>query len=204
MNILNKKTPIEIPEKQLTNCRFLKDRYALLDIVKKNGICAEVGVLAGDFSKKILNKCTPKELVLIDRFNCDDYKGQNRFTAKTNQIYIEAKFEEYVKNNTVKICKGESWKELSMFPDKHFDWIYIDAGHDYNSVKNDITVAGKKVKNDGMIIMNDYIMYDHLAKTEYGVVQATNEFMIENNFEMIYFAFHPQLFCDVVIQKIVD
>ena len=50
--------------------------------------------------------------------------------------------------------------------------------------------------------MNDYIMFDHKSKTDYGVVQATNEFMIENNYEMLFFAFHPQLFCDIAIRRI--
>ena len=50
--------------------------------------------------------------------------------------------------------------------------------------------------------MNDYIMYDHFTKEEYGVVQATNEFMLANNFEMLYFALHPEMFCDVLIKKI--
>jgi len=50
--------------------------------------------------------------------------------------------------------------------------------------------------------MNDYIMYDHFTKEEYGVVPATNEFMMEHNFEMLYFALHPEMFCDVLIRRI--
>ena len=79
-------------------------------------------------------------------------------------------------------------------------------------IKSKFELLGEKVKvmkglswdilSDGYLVMNDYILYDHFAKEEYGVVQATNEFMVEYNFEMIYFALHPEMFCDVLIRRI--
>lgn len=191
----------EIPPTLLQNCKFLKSRYEILPLLPKNAVCGEVGVLAGDFSRKIINTCSPKRLHLIDVFNCDDYKEQNRFDASNNEVYIKAKFEQEISNSTVEVHKGLSWEVLSEFPNQYFDWIYIDAAHDYDSVVKDLREANRTLKEGGIIIMNDYIMFDHIARTDYGVVQATNEFMIENKFEMIYFAFHPQLFCDVAIRK---
>jgi hypothetical protein len=47
--------------------------------------------------------------------------------------------------------------------------------------------------------MNDYIMRD--LGGEYGVIHATNEFMIAENWEMIYFALEQNMFCDVVLRK---
>jgi len=97
--------------------------------------------------------------------------------------------------------KGLSWDTLSTFPDNHFDWVYVDAAHDYESVKKDLEQSYRCLKNDGYIVMNDYIMFDHFTKENYGVVQATNDFMIENDFEMLFFALHPDMFCDVLIRK---
>ena len=91
---------------------------------------------------------------------------------------------------------------MTAFNENYFDWIYIDAAHDYQSVKKDLFQAKRTIKENGLIIMNDYIMFDHFTKEKYGVVQATNEFMIENNYEMLYFALHQDMFCDVVLKKI--
>lgn len=193
---------VELPAIKLKNCQFLHNRYSILPKLKKSAVGAEIGVLGGDFSEAILKFCEPRELHLIDLFNCDDYAAKGRFTAGTNEKFIRSRFKEEIASDQIKVHKGYSWEKLSEFPDRFFDWLYIDAGHDYESVKKDLNEAGRVIKEDGIIIMNDYIMYDHISNIEYGVVQATNEFIMENRFEMIYFAFHPSLFCDVAIRKV--
>ena len=193
---------VTLSERYLRNCKFVYNRYIAINQLPKNGIVAEVGVLAGDFSAWLIEHNKPKELHLIDIYDCADYAGRNRFTRKENESFIRKRFATQIENKQVFIRKGNSWSMLAKYPDHYFDWIYIDAAHDYISVVKDLEQAGKKVKSEGYLVMNDYIMYDHLAKTEYGVVQATNEFCIQHNWEFIYFAFHPNLFCDVVLRKI--
>lgn len=193
-----------LPQNLLKNCLFIPDRYTLLMHLPKEGICAEVGVLAGDFSQEILRICFPHELHLIDVFDCPDYSTTNRFTAAENEAFVRGRFGADVTNGRVHVKKGNSWDMLATYPDHYFDWVYIDAAHDYKSVVKDLDQALRVLKKNGIIIMNDYIMVDHKSGNEYGVVPATNEFMIKNNFEMIYFAFHPELFCDIAIRKVQD
>ncbi len=50
--------------------------------------------------------------------------------------------------------------------------------------------------------MNDYIIEDWLTRERYGVVQTTNEFIIRERWEMVYFALHNGMFCDVVLRKL--
>ena len=138
--------------------------------------------------------------MLADTFNSNDYPHENRFTKKNHEVYIKTKF--IALENQVKVMKGLSWDTLATFPEHYFDWIYIDAAHDYDCVNKDLAQALRTLKPDGYIIMNDYIMYDHFTKEDYGVVQATNEFMIKNNFEMLYLTLHADMFCDVMIRKI--
>lgn len=193
---------VELDSDHTKNCKFLRDRYTGLNQLPKNAIIAEVGVLGGDLSAWLLKNAEPRELHLIDIFNCSDYPGQDRFTNNENEAFVRNRFRDEVKEGKVIIKKGLSWEMLSGYPDHYFDWIYIDAAHDYKSVKKDLAEAVKKVKPEGFLIMNDYIMYDHLAGSRYGVVEATNEFCKEHNWEFFYFAFHPQLFCDVGLRKI--
>lgn len=57
----------------------------------------------------------------------------------------------------------------NIFNDNSLDIVYIDADHDYNSVKNDIIAWLPKVKNGGFLCGDDYI------SGWPGVVQAVNE-----------------------------
>ena len=74
------------------------------------------------------------------------------------------------------------------FRDGYFDWIYIDAQHDYEGVKRDIGVARRKVKDAGLLVFNDYIVWSYVEMAPYGVVAAVNELCREDRWELIYLA----------------
>jgi len=202
MSSKNIKPAIRLKEKHVQNCRLLSDRYHILEHLPKNGIGAEVGVLGGDWSEHLLSITEPSELVLIDTYYSNDYEHKKRFTKKNHEAYIKEKFSSH--GEKVKVMKGLSWDLLDKFDENYFDWIYIDAAHDYNSVVKDLKAAHRALKRGGILIMNDYIAYDHFTKEEYGVVQATNEFITANNFEMLFYALHPDMFCDVMLRQIKD
>lgn len=197
---MERKKVIRLQEKHLKNAQLVSDRFHILNKLPKNGVVLEVGVLAGDWSMQIIKQNAPKRLALVDTFYSEDYNTPKRFKKKTHLDFITNKFTDIDIN--IDIRKGLSWDMMKTFDKDEFDWIYIDAGHDYDSVKRDLEEAFRILKPNGYLVMNDYIMYDHYTKEQYGVVKATNEFMIDNDFEMLYFAFHPEMFCDVVIRKI--
>ncbi len=190
--------------RHLKNCQFKTDRYQALKNLPSGGKIAEIGVLGGDLSDWFLKNLLPSELHLFDLYNCADFPGKDRFNKRQHENFILDRFDEQINKGQVVIKKGLSWDLMKAYTDNYFDIIYIDAAHDYYSVQKDLNQSLLKIKPDGYIVMNDYIMYDHLAKSKYGVVQATNEFCVNNDWELLYYAFHPNLFCDVVLRKIVD
>jgi ubiquinone/menaquinone biosynthesis C-methylase UbiE len=63
---------------------------------------------------------------------------------------------------------GLSREVLPTLSDNTADLIYIDASHLYEDVREDIRQAARITKPSGTIILNDYILYDHIAGVERG------------------------------------
>jgi hypothetical protein len=171
------------------NCRLFADRRALLEIVPKHSIGAELGVLRGDFSNVLLTDVLPQHLTLIDlKFATD----------------ISALFRIFIESGIVDAIESDSATALGKFPDGHFDWIYIDGDHSLQGVLRDACIAKHKIREYGILIFNDYKMGDHTHPSgfyEYGVIDAVNNLCIQDGFELIGFAFHPQMYCDAAVRR---
>jgi hypothetical protein len=179
-------TPM-LTEKHLANCQVLPYREAILHKMKAGAVAAEVGVQAGWFSQSILDKCKPSKLHLIDL----DLKS----------FSIPQKFEREINEGIVQLHEGDSSSILHEFTDGYFDFIYVDADHSYEGVKRDIRAAKSKINEEGFLIFNDYTYWSPAECMRYGVIQAVNELCIEEDWEMVYFALAPYMYCDVVLKK---
>ena len=92
---------------------------------------------------------------------------------------------------------------LDTLDDQTLDIVYIDGDHSYEGVKRDLDAAGRKVKKGGIIIVNDYILVDSLnANQAYGVIYASNEFMVNNKWGIEYLALQTNMFCDVMLREL--
>jgi predicted O-methyltransferase YrrM len=75
---------------------------------------------------------------------------------------------EPVKNN-INIIKSLSWDGAKNYEDNSLDFVFIDAGHDHDSVMKDLNAWYPKIKNGGVIAGHDY-------HYNVGVFSAVNEF----------------------------
>lgn len=78
--------------------------------------------------------------------------------------------------------------------------MYLDAGHDYDSVSKDIAVLRKKVKNGGIIAFNDYTFFSLYENIEYGVYRAVNELLAEGNCEVIAYCLQANKMDDIIVR----
>lgn len=176
---------------------MLSMRDDILDHLPKGGICTEIGVAEGYFSRIILDKLKPKKLHLIDPFIYDD-----THCSKDHQFrVIRGRFTPEIQAGLVEIDRGMSWDILPTFPDKYFDFMYVDGDHSYDGVHRDLELCKTKIKPDGIIQCNDYKLEPSFNERAYGVVQAVNESCIEYDYEMIYFSFNTNLYADVALRK---
>ena len=186
--------PPSLTTRHIQHLRLVKNRSRVLPLMPSKGIAAEVGVDEGNFSEQILSITKPKMLYLIDawgskRFGDDKFnKVQNRFAAEVDR-------------GQVVIQRGISWEELQKLPDSYFDWIYLDTSHTYEDTAKELEVSRIKVKPDGVISGHDYTIGNIEQAVRYGVIQAVNEFCINQDWEMIYLTNEPSRYLTYVLRK---
>lgn len=188
----------KISSKQLKNTKIYSDREEFVLSLKNEMSILEIGTLAGDYADLLL-KTNPKKLDLLDTYKSNDIHELNRFDRNNHYDYIINK---YKNKDNVRPLKGFSDLVLPVLNKKYYDYIYIDADHKYESINNDLYNAIKLLKENGIIGLNDYLMFDK-NNNEYGTVFAVNKFLHDNpDWEVIGIALHPFMFCDIYLKKI--
>lgn len=176
---------------------------ALQQRLPRNPVVCEVGVALGDFSEFLLSALHPREFIGMDLFGLHELDmlwgrpTSEIFGGKTHAEFFKQRFAAH----PVRVFEGDSAAALASLPDASIDLIYIDGDHSYDGVKRDTAEALKKVKPDGLLIFNDYIMYDHLQHGEYGVVPAVNELVNDSDWRIVGYALQHSMFCDIALQR---
>ena len=80
--------------------------------------------------------------------------------------------------NNVHLIKGNSNKVLKLMDLGQVDFVFLDGGHDYDTVKNDLICCREVVENKGTILCDDY----NLSYAP-GVRKAIDEYVKINNYK---------------------
>ena len=78
----------------------------------------------------------------------------------------------------IHLIKGNSNQLLKKMDMSQIDYVFLDGGHAYQTVKNDLYYSKLVLENNGTILCDDY----NLSYAP-GVKQAIDEFVIDNNFK---------------------
>ena len=182
------------------------DLIAELATSARGRCIAELGVALGAFSSFLIEALSPSQFVAFDTF--DLHKIPILWGQDTSTIFAGRSHREYFKDRmskhgrTVRLEEGPSHVRLATYPDEYFSLIYVDAGHDYESVSRDAEIASHKLSRDGLLVFNDYVMYDHVQSGMYGVVPAVNEMVVYKGWKVVGFALQHRMFCDIAIQRV--
>ena len=87
--------------------------------------------------------------------------------------YLLKKFKE-----NIHLIEGNSSQLLKKMDMSQIDYVFLDGGHAYETVKNDLYYSKSVLDNNGTILCDDY----GLGYAP-GVKQAIDEFVAENNFK---------------------
>ncbi|GGK70284.1 class I SAM-dependent methyltransferase [Rufibacter glacialis] len=195
-----------LPNHLVSNAKVCVDRIEALKLLPKGGVAVEVGVGYGDFSKHILEIVQPEKFIGIDIFGFKEGKEPwgCQFLKETKCSHLEyykKQLQEYIDKDIAQVKQGLSWAMLQEIPDHSVDFMYVDADHTYESVAKEIEVIKHKIKPTGIIQFNDYTLFDQNGLFPFGVPKAVHQFMIEEQYEMLYLCLHQEGFYDVVLRK---
>jgi hypothetical protein len=157
---------------------------ALLNARELLGRGAEIGVKTGKFSDHLLKNWKGKQLISIDPWLSDD---PDAYVDRSNVSQDE--FEKYYNETKERLAPYEGrskiWRLTSVeaakkVADGSLDFVYIDARHDYESVKEDLKAWFRKVRPGGIFAGHDYVD-GMLPQGDFRVKSAVDEFFAERN-----------------------
>lgn len=122
---------------------------------------AEIGVESGLYSETLL-KANPKLfLTSIDPWEASAYEpgivGIDYRQQYFNQCYRTAK--KRLAPYNCQVVRKTSMEAVDNFKDNSLDFVYIDGGHDFVNVANDIHYWLKKVRPGGILSGHDYAFF---------------------------------------------
>jgi hypothetical protein len=187
-----------ISQEQLNNAKLYKNKEEFAKHIPKGSRILEIGTLAGDYAEVLIKEVSPSFIGLVDVFKANDWPDCNRFDKKNHFDFVKNRFKD-IKN--IEYYRGYS-EEVMPKIDKKFDYIYIDANHDYEHCKTDLINALLLLEEDGIIGFNDYIV-DKDHGVDYGVIEVVCEFLNENkDWEVIGFALQENMYADIYIKRV--
>lgn len=166
-----------------------QSRDRLLQRLPRRSVGAEIGVWKGDFSARMLTRVKPLELNMIDPWAYLEeptYKtaqyggGAARCQEDMDEIHrdVTSRFATEISQGIVRVHRLTSREAAGLFPDAHFDWVYIDANHLYEYVLADLRMYYPKVRSGGFVAGDDYGKEGWWGN---GVKQAVDEFVASGN-----------------------
>ena len=125
-----------------------------------------------------INKDTTSEIIPNTEFSNPLKKIYFRYIKKQDPYSISAVqdlLKKFQKN--VNLIKGNSNIILKKIDMSKIDFVFLDGGHNYETVLNDLNCCNEVVKNNGVILCDDYdLTYAP------GVKKAIDKFVVENSF----------------------
>jgi predicted O-methyltransferase YrrM len=135
---------------------------------------AEIGVFMGRNAHVLLETIPNLRLHLVEPYanhpnneivySAQDFSKAKRMTRKR------------LKNRNVEFLEMFSEEAIKHVPDESLDFVYIDAGHEYDFVMMDMIIWSRKVKKGGIVSGHDYFYKNDKKGIRPYVTAAVNDY----------------------------
>lgn len=151
------------------------DLHKLLDHLGIDGLGVEIGVCFGEYSNYLLNYTKLKTLFSVDPWE-QEYEHRHS-NDEQDRFYKQAVILLQRYGDRSKIIRRSSAKAVTLFQDRIFDFVYIDANHAYDFVSQDMRLWWPKLKIGGLFAGHDYSPEIQQRAGNGGVIRAVDEFV---------------------------
>jgi len=162
----------------------LNRKSELLRILNKQSPLSilEIGVDEGENAIRLISELSKKFSISKIRYvGIDLFNLMNPVIAKNEASQIpkskndvEVLLNSNFPNLYFKLYEGNSKEILSTISDK-FEFIFIDGGHSYETVKKDLELSESLLVEGGTIVLDDYTNRKAETKAGYGVSRLVSE-----------------------------
>jgi hypothetical protein len=170
---------------------YVRTRTELPIILNKRnltGVGVEVGVWKGEFSDFLLEKWKGEKLYSVDpwkNFAPNEYVDELNIKQKEfDKMSEDVKLLLSKYRSRSQIIRDVSANAALSFLNNSLDFVYLDARHHYEGVKEDIESWFPKVKSKGIFCGHDYVNAV-IGETHFGVKKAVDEFAVANNLKVL-------------------
>lgn len=161
----------------------MKNRTELAQYFAKLGFKtgAEIGVCKGHYSKKLCENIPGLKLYGID--NWSNNSGSHRERNHRDSAYKQTleNLKPFLASGHFLIIRKSSMDALADIPDESLDFVFIDADHTYEGVKEDVEGWSKKVRKGGIVSGHDYYEF---KSGKGGIIPAVNEYVAKHGLDL--------------------
>lgn len=164
-----------------------RDEFPLLCDWRKFETAIEIGVDRGTFSELFFTCRRLRHFIGVD-----DYENHSEFPYQRDTDlhiaatrYSQCRFASLMRASGATIADAIASGDLGHIKERKVDFVYIDAGHEYEDAKMDIATWWPLVSDRGILAGHDY------DKTHPGVQQAVQEFAEQYDLSVYLTREHP-------------
>lgn len=128
------------------------------------------------------------ELHVIDWFkgNLTVSEEEDWFYREENtpiwRNHLESEAKKFNVQDRITIFEGDSREVIHQMKDNYYDIVFIDGGHEYDIVKSDIENGYKKLKPNGIMVLDDFSGgYDSYER--FDIKNATQEMLQKDTWQ---------------------
>lgn len=158
----------------------------LLNSLGLVGEGVEVGVKEGEFSECLLRGWNGRRLISVDPWDigCDPNGDHGEAgQAALDALYARTRERLGRFGERSRIVREPSVVAAASFAERSLDFVYIDAAHDIESVREDIAAWYPRVRPGGILAGHDYLD-GPLGGMTCGVKSAVDEFCARERLEV--------------------
>jgi hypothetical protein len=159
LGVLGLCSGVMFAEEVLFDGRIQRAKF-VSSFIKPGAIGAEIGVCEGVFAYHVLLPKKPSKLYLIDPWIYGLQADVEMDVTAENQNDRDFSYERVCKlfdpYSNVEVVRMKSEDAKTLFPNKYFDYVYIDGEHSYAAVTRDLNNYFSKLKVGGWLIGDDY------------------------------------------------